>query len=74
MAIQFTGNATFDAGVLKLEAARQVTLSQAGLTQAQARAADVTWLAGVIALGVSSGISTVNESTALNAINSSGNP
>ena len=74
MAIYPTGNAIFDAGVRQLESARQLALSAPGLSQAQAAAADLAWLTGVAALGQVSGISTINGSTGVSAIASTGAP
>ena len=57
-----SGNAAFDAVVLKAEKACQIALTVAGLTPAQATAATKAYLEAVITGGVLHGISMTEES------------
>ena len=70
---QPTGNLTFDAALAAAEGVRQAAVAAAS-TQAAANAATKTYLQAVIAAGVANGIQCPNAQSALNAINSTGNP
>jgi hypothetical protein len=68
-----TGNANFDALALAAERTRQAAEATA-TTQAQATLAAKNYFVSIVAAGAANGVSVVNEQTALNAINSTGNP
>jgi hypothetical protein len=69
-----TGNAGFDAAALAAENVRAAAEAQPNLTQAAATAAAKNYFTSIIAAGVTFGVMTGNEQSALNAINSTGAP
>jgi hypothetical protein len=69
-----TGNAGFDAAALAAENVRTAAERVPGLTQAAATSAAKIYFQSIIAAGVTFGVMTGNEQSALNAINSTGAP
>jgi hypothetical protein len=72
MAIYPVGVAAFDSAVLVAEKAWQN--AQPFASQTAATTATVTYLTSVIAAGVANNVSVVNQQTALQAIQRTGNP
>jgi hypothetical protein len=70
-----TGNAAFDAAVLKAELAYQnATAVPYGsiLSAGFAKAADIVRLSAIVASGQANGVSVLNEQTALTSIQTTG--
>jgi hypothetical protein len=72
MALWPTGVAAFDSAVLAAEKVWQA--AQPFANQGAATTATTNYLTAVIAAGVANSVSTVNQSTALLAIQRTGNP
>jgi hypothetical protein len=69
MALTPSGNASFDAAVLKAENAHWVALAAPGLTPAQAAAATKKYLEAIITAGVLHEIATPDEMATLIELN-----
>jgi hypothetical protein len=74
MALYPTGNSAFDQAARVAQATRDAAEAVPGLTQAAATAAAKNYFVSIIAAGAANNVLTINEQSALNAINSTGAP